>query len=28
MAAHNYLIEADRTTAETLWRQPFFLPRK
>jgi hypothetical protein len=27
IAGHNYLIRADRTTAQTLWRQPFFPPR-
>ena len=26
MAAHKYLVDADRTTAQTQWRQPFFLP--
>ena len=26
IAGHNYLIKADRTTAQTPWRQPFFLP--
>ena len=28
IAGHNYLIEADRTTAQTPWRQTFFLPRQ
>jgi hypothetical protein len=27
IAGHIYLIRADRTTAQTRWRQPFFLPR-
>jgi hypothetical protein len=25
MAAHKYLFAADRTTGQSLWRQPFFL---
>jgi hypothetical protein len=24
MAGHDYLIDADRTTAQSPWRQPFF----